>query len=309
MMVTIIGFGFVGKSVYEAVNSAKNYRDVLIHDPMKGFEQDEESILASNVIFICVPTPTVDGSQDLRIFNKVFFRLLESEYEGLIVIKSTIMPHSISQYQNSLCSIIHSPEFLNQCEPFMPQENHIVGCNEMAMAKLSRYRNLFPSIVNMEIVDLKTAAMIKYVHNIHGALKVAFFNEIFDICEMEKIDYRTMLNGLFSVNNNVGRQYTKICADGKRGFGGACFPKDTIAFEEVYDTKTVAAAIDSNKKYGREEMKACLAKEPWVFAYENKDPCVETFEINDITIEEDDCGNINKRKMWPYADMSGAATP
>jgi len=301
MKVVIIGFGFVGKSVHESIPSSSNeycMNEVLIHDPFKGFEQSDEAIIDSDVVFICVPTPTKDGSQDLSALNKVLFNLLEQDYEGLIVIKSTILPHSIAQYQNSLCAIMHSPEFLNQCEPFLPQDTHIAGCNEMAMVKLARYRNLFPSMANLEIMDLKTAAMIKYVHNVHGAMKVAFFNEIYDVCEMENIDYRTMLNGLMSVNNNVGRQYTKICADGNRGFGGACFPKDAIAFSEIYDIKTVAAAIESNKKYNRKEMRECLPKDPWIVAYENQE------------VEEDDCGNINKKtKIWPYADMSGVATP
>ena len=68
--------------------------------------------------------------------------------------------------------------------------------------------------------------LIKYFRNAFLATKVAFFNEIYDLCSATSIDYETVANGIGS-DNRIGISHTKVTAE--RGFGGHCFPKDVSA--------------------------------------------------------------------------------
>jgi nucleotide sugar dehydrogenase len=293
-MIAIVGLGVVGKSVYKSIE--KSTDEIIVVDPGKGYLGPKD-FPSHNVdmIFICVPTPTKGSRQDLSIITKIVYQLMTAAYDGLVVIKSTILPSYAGYLQKAPMRIIHSPEFLDQSRPYETQHKHIVGMNEMAVPQCAEYEALFanPEILSDQFffTDLKTAAMIKYVHNVHGALKVAFFNEIFDICGFEKVDYREMINGLTWHNDHVGKTYTSIGLDGKRGFGGFCFPKDILAMNAEYKSKMMQAAIDCNKEFNRKEMIDCMEQ----------------------LIEEDDCGNINsivleptkprKSSIWPYGDM------
>ena len=153
-----------------------------------------------------------------------------------------------------------APEFLNQFEPYAAFEKHLIGVSNIYQAEL--YRNIFNikgyGHKDIRTTDIKTAVMAKNVHNCHGAMKVAFFNEIYDVCEDEKISYREMMNCIFSMNNNVHPQYTQIGADGRRGFGGACFPKDAVAMANEYEIETLGAACQINRAWRPEEMKSVL---------------------------------------------------
>lgn len=247
MKILIMGYGFVGRAVH---NSLLNFNhDIYIQDPDKGY-------LAScdfyDAAFICVPTPTKDFEQDISIVEKCISSINRDYQAPLIVIKSTILPRHAEIF-GDWSNVIYVPEFLDQANAYAFNERHIVGTDNVDLAK--KYQMLFYNGSRREgnffITSAKTASMIKYVHNCHGALKVAFFNEVFDICQDEKIDYREMRRILLSINDNVGAKYTQIAADGERGFGGTCFPKDSQAFVHDYECQTLNAALEANKKYNR----------------------------------------------------------
>ena len=295
----IIGFGVVGKSVLKSIENKVD--KITIIDPDKGFEKPKDfPSCGTKVIFICVPTPTKHGRQDLSIISSLLFELKTSSFDGLIIIKSTILPSYAKQLEKEPLRIIHSPEFLDQSKPYEPQIRHIVGFNDLAAKRTDWYMDLFlttSSPNNFFLTSLSTAAMIKYVHNVHGALKVAFFNEIYDKCWFSGVDYREMLNGLLWANDHVGKGYTQIALDGQRGFGGACYPKDIIAFNSEYSLKTLAAAIEYNMQWNRPEMNKCL---------EPVEPIPVTIIKRDGDIfVEDDCGNICKKPStpWPYGEQ------
>jgi len=251
-MIGVIGIGFVGKSV---INSIKNSDMILTYDRYKKSGSLLRITEKASIAFICTPTPTINCVQDT---SSIIETLKEMEnFNGLIVIKSTIMPGSLKQIiDNYDLNIIHVPEFLNEHDPFKKPEFYIIGTNEIRF--VNEYLSILKDPPQHMITDPVTASFIKYVHNCYGALKVTFFNEIYDICQANNVNYRTLLNGLFSINNNIGRQYTQIAADGKRGFGGHCFPKDVVAFHSEYKNKTLGATIMKNLDYRKEEMEKVI---------------------------------------------------
>lgn len=259
MKVGIIGCGFVGRAVH---NIIVDDNEVFVHDPFKGFYGIDEILEETQACFICVPTPTINGKQDLKQLYATLNLLTDEEYKGLIIIKSTVLPSNIKMIIDSyaLLNIMVSPEFLNQFEPYYAQQKHLIGVTNIEQAKV--YRNIFNvsgyGHADVRTTDPVTAMMIKYVHNVYGSLKVTFFNEIYDVCEKEGINYREMLGGLFASTDHISETYTRIGSDGKRGFAGACFPKDSVAFNSDYHLDTVDALINKNIDYRQEEMEEVM---------------------------------------------------
>jgi UDPglucose 6-dehydrogenase len=214
-------------------------------------------------VFFCLPSPTIGGQQLTAQFDVYLERLSKKKYKGLVVIKSTVLPHNIELFKqaNPTLRIATNPEFLNQSTSFDRENKILIGVDNMEDYKTLTECYCHRDIKDFLITDAKTAMFIKYVHNCFGALKVTFFNEIFDICRTNGLDYRTVVDRLLKVNDNIGKQYTTPAADGSRGFAGACFPKDSVAFENTYLCYTLAAAIEKNKEYRNKEMSAVMAEE------------------------------------------------
>jgi len=249
----LIGYGFISKATHNGLLGL----DVKIYDPNYIVYNDKRVIFDTDVCFICVPTPTLDGKQDPRIVLDTLKWLDDGKYSGLIVIKSTLLPKTMRDalILFGKLNIMANPEFLDQATYLKPQTKQLIGVTNMYQYHI--YKQLYPNSEIM-VTDPTTAFMAKYTHNVHGALKVTFFNEIYDVCNHEGISYREMLNCVLFINDNVGAQYTRISADGQRGYGGACLIKDTIAFNNVYNLKTLDAATDKNMGYRYKEMEKCL---------------------------------------------------
>ncbi len=250
MKLGICAYGTVGMSVHNMLES----HNVVIYDPDKGYK-DFNILLDTEALFVCVPTPTRYEEQNDSILKLTMHELKEKDYKGLIIIKSTVLPTS-EIFEYPLNTMV-APEFLNQYEPFFKQDKHLIGVKDIHQAEI--YKDIFQlggyGEDEVRTTDIKTAIMTKYVHNCHGALKVSFFNEMFEVCDGLNINYREMLGGLFQINNNVGEEYTRIGPDGQRGFGGSCFSKDSVAFANRFEIETLKAAIQVNKYYREDEMR------------------------------------------------------
>jgi UDPglucose 6-dehydrogenase len=250
MKIGVVGYGFVGKATHNMLEQ----HDVLIYDPALNYNKFP---IETGAVFICVPTPTIGGKRDHSILMSTLHSLNANEYKGLVIIKSTVSPSFADEFSKYNLNIMVAPEFLNQFEPYAAFTKHLIGVTNIYQAEL--YRSIF-NIAGYGHEDLrttspKTAIMSKNIHNCFGALKVAFFNEVYDVCEDEGVAYREMLACIFGMNDNLHPQYTRVCADGKRGFGGACFPKDAVAMANEYMIETLRAACDVNYAWRPEEMK------------------------------------------------------
>jgi len=221
MKIGIAGFGFVGQAVY---NSIIDKKDVLIFD--KYMEEHKETDLSeTDIIFVCLPSLNDNEKQNITPFVEFFEKV--RGYNGIIVIKSTVLYDNIKMYNKDF-NIVFNPEFLNQIssyKDFSTQKLLILGGRiDYANIVLECFNTDFDVVVDeVEFCTQEEAIEFKYLRNIHGAYEVMFWNfvqETFnsDTRKLAQI-YSKLPNGIMS---NVG-------ADGKMGFGGACFPKDLLA--------------------------------------------------------------------------------
>ena len=230
----IIGQGFVGTAVREGL---KSIFEIQTYDKYKDSSCDSVEELCSKVkiIFVCLPTPMrKDGSCDLSIVRDTILELDKFSDDHVAVVKSTMPPGSTKSL-NQLCQnlqVVFNPEFLteaNYIDDFKNQTRIIIGGPRPASTKI---KNLYKkAFYNTPIIKTgsSTAEMVKYFLNCFLATKVSFANEMKDICDRSDIDYDKVVE--YSLyDTRIGNSHLNTPGpDGKRGFGGSCFPKDINA--------------------------------------------------------------------------------
>jgi len=220
------GVGFVGSAVMSALSHEYT---IYVSDPLINnkkvfdFESAEGAIL-------CLPTPEKeDGSCDLSYIDKV---LSECYHNIPILIKSTMSLEGFRFLRNkySLLSITFSPEFLtakNAKEDFKNQKiMYFAGDNTDFWSSI--FYKAMPHLQISTHSDIETLILAKYFRNSFLALKVAYANQMFDVCEKLNISFEELIN-IFRQDPRIGDSHTTVPGDDGRGFGGACFPKDTAA--------------------------------------------------------------------------------
>ena len=237
----IIGFGFVGQAIYA---STKYKSEVLVYDAYKEIQDNtklNDLKKECRAIFVCVGTPeNKDGSCNTEDIYNVLDNL--KNYNGIIIIKSTI-PYSKIPKASNIC---YNPEFLdaNTAEKDFRDQTYIVlGGNRDTTEKVQDIYNDFFSLYKVkkfEHCSIKEASDFKYTRNIYGALKVLFWEFIQDTTGNSRKISEMMKNLPVNEMNLVG-------LDGYRGFGGACFPKDTAAWNSEHNHKLTKFMLDYNK--------------------------------------------------------------
>lgn len=183
--------------------------------------------------FVCVPTPTTAAGQDLSAVEAVLGELAGQPCG--VVMRSTVLPGTCDRIQREHpeWDVYHWPEFLSArtawddfCHPWA----HIVGNpSPKGAAWLALMPLAFHGIVLMARAE---AEMVKYAHNLHGAMQVVFSNLLYDMAQEAGADYRRVRDALPTlgyVSEDTACAYWDVFKDGGRGYGGACFPKDVDA--------------------------------------------------------------------------------
>ena len=251
MNIGIVGFGFVGQVVYFAI---KDKQDVCVYDLNKKLDT-KESILKTDYLFICINSPTINGVQDDTGFKELFGYLRENNYTGIIIVKSTLLYNSYPKGLN----IVYSPEFLKQNDAIKDYENqHVIvigGDAHLASSVKWLYENKFnlPELEEIVITTLKEAVDLKYVHNIYHAYKSLFWNYVYEL----GMNHRKMAD-LYMKISERRNEMSNICADGSLGFGGACFPKDLVAFDNRHKHVLTNMMINYNQMLRPVEMGTVL---------------------------------------------------
>ena len=250
--IAVFGCGFVGGTVANFLLA--NGIDVVKIDP-KLFPNNDplEAILESDGIIICVPTPPgPTGSCDDRIVKEV---LSMCDYRTKILLKSTVTPDNIQNYDTN---VIYNPEFLRErsaARDFAEQPVQIFGHHKHNIEDAQWWAKLFSKCHSHKIetvfTNRRTASMIKYTHNAFLATKVAWFHELYKNLPPE-VDYDTLIAtlGLFERVGNSHMQAPN--ADGKLGYGGACFPKDVKALTKILDHSILKYVDEVNIQLGEE---------------------------------------------------------
>ena len=223
-MIGIVGLGYVGSAVYSSIRDKRNVliNDIRLENSVPLSELKEKC----STIFICVSTPpNVDGSVGNHIVNDILYQL--DDYEGLIILKSTILKELIPKKNN----LVYNPEFLNErshIEDFKNQEYIVLGGEIFNTIKAEeiykKYFDLNFDNIKFEHCSISTASDFKYIRNIYGAYKLLFWEFVHDITG----DSRKISD---MMKNIPSPEMSSVGLDGFRGYGGSCFPKDVDGFD------------------------------------------------------------------------------
>ncbi len=223
-----------------------------------------ESIKKSDLIFICVGTPTKRKSKEADL--KYVFQVVKDIKKNLnkykiIVTKSTVPVTTGDKIQKLLTTknnkklfdVISNPEFLREGEAirdFMFPDRVVVGTNSKKANNI--LKNLYSPIVKKKSryfnTSRRAAEVIKYAANAFLATKITFINEISNLCEKLNVDVTDVSLGI-GADERIGGRFLRAGP----GYGGSCFPKDTnalISTSKKFKTNLsiVKSTIFSNDK-------------------------------------------------------------
>lgn len=220
----IIGFGVVGQSLGNYFDSKGI--DFNIIDP-RFYDKDlnEINLNGYSKIFICINVlnDNIESNQDTKTLYNILSTIESKDFTGLVVIRSTLLPSNVDFIESEYkLKFVTWPEFLTEVESLNQAKYHIIGANNIMYAKVIAEMIEVP----YDICSLREAMEIKYARNALGALKVLFFHELNEAgFNVRKIE---LLLNTFENFDPQGLM-AKLCVDGKKGFGGKCFPKDVKA--------------------------------------------------------------------------------
>ena len=242
----------------ELVN--KNYKNKRLK-----FSSDlKKSIKDSDIIFICVGTPTKKGgsSADLSQIYKVAKEIsLYIDKFKIIVTKSTVPVTTGDEIEKILLkkknnknkfSVVSNPEFLREGEAirdFIFPDRIVVGSNDKKSNRLMN--NLYAPLISKGAQYIHTsrraAELIKYSSNAFLATKITFINEIANLCEKTGINVEDISIGM-GLDKRIGSRFLRAGP----GYGGSCFPKDTKAITSTADKfkinlSVIKSVIKSNE--------------------------------------------------------------
>ena len=122
----------------------------------------------------------------------------------------------------------------DMCKDFINAERTVIGGNHLWTSPVADlYKTYWPD-TRVITVASNASEMIKYTANSFLAIKVSFFNMMFDYCQRVGINYSDVLSGVCT-DSRIGSSHTQVPGpDGDRGYGGTCFPKDINAMKEMF---------------------------------------------------------------------------
>lgn len=230
----IVGAGFVGSAVDNGFK--KNVKKFLV-DPKLNTNLSDLKIFDPDFIFICVPTPMdINGNQDSSIIESVLSEINKVAIDSILIVKSTVLPNVISRLYGLYPKLVYNPEFLREKtanEDFINQSTLILGgASDLTEEVYKLYKECtLCTIKSVFKTDAISASMAKYAINSFLASKVIFFNQLKDVYDQTGASaaWNDFVN-IVSSDKRIGSSHMDVPGhDGRYGFGGACFPKDTAA--------------------------------------------------------------------------------
>ena len=282
-LVSGVCFSDLGNTVY-CVDNNKNKIDLLndgkvpIYEPgleeilKKNYKEKrlifttdlKKAVLNSDIIFICVGTPTLKNSDsaDLKYVFNVAKQLKKiiSRYK-IIVTKSTVpvctgdkIENILSNLTNkNLVDVVSNPEFLREGEAirdFIHPDRVIIGTNSKKANKIMNalYAPIVKKTSRYYNTSRRGAELIKYASNAFLATKITYINELANLCEKTGVDIKDISVGMGS-DERIGGRFLRAGP----AYGGSCFPKDTRALINTAnqfktDLSIVKSVVKSNDK-------------------------------------------------------------
>ena len=224
----------------------------------------DQNIKKADIVFIAVGTPSRrgDGHADLTYVYEAAEKIAKNlDGYTVIVNKSTVPVGTGAEVKNiikkinpdALFDVVSNPEFLregNAIEDFMRPDRVVVGIETEKAKQLMTiiYKPLYLIETPILFTDLNTAELIKYSANAFLAVKISYINQMSDLCEKVGADVHDVAKGI-GLDKRIG---SKFLHPGP-GYGGSCFPKDTIALVQTakeYDSNLsiVETIVQYNKQ-------------------------------------------------------------
>jgi len=224
----------------------------------------DQNIKKADIVFIAVGTPSRrgDGHADLTYVYEAAEKIAKNlDGYTVIVNKSTVPVGTGAEVKNiikkinpdAFFDVVSNPEFLregNAIEDFMRPDRVVVGIETEKAKQLMSiiYKPLYLIETPILFTDLNTAELIKYSANAFLAVKISYINQMSDLCEKVGADVHDVAKGI-GLDKRIG---SKFLHPGP-GYGGSCFPKDTIALVQTakeYDSNLsiVETVVQYNKQ-------------------------------------------------------------
>ena len=291
----------------------KNYKEGRLK-----FSLDlKDAINKSNIIFICVGTPSIKNSNSANL-NYIFnvTRQISKSIKSfkIIITKSTIPVTTGDKIEKMLSrklskkifSVVSNPEFLREGEAirdFIYPDRIVIGTENRKVNKIlkSLYSPLISKGAKYINTSRRAAELIKYASNSFLATKITFINEIANLCEKININVEDIAIGM-GLDNRIGSRFLRAGPP----YGGSCFPKDTKAIVSTAskfktDLTLVKKVIVSNSN----RSKLLLKKISIILSnkFKNRKICFlgVTFKAN-----TDDMRGSSCLKMIPFFSKKGA---
>ncbi len=224
----------------------------------------KKAVLNSDIIFICVGTPTNKNTNSANL-NYVFnvtrqLKKIISKYK-IIVTKSTVPVTTGDKIEKilsnlkrkNLVDVVSNPEFLREGEAirdFIYPDRVIIGTNSKRANRIlkSLYLPIIKKTNRYFNTSRRGAEMIKYASNAFLATKISFINELANLCEKTGVDVKDISLGMGS-DQRIGERFLRAGP----AYGGSCFPKDTRALINIgakfkTDLSIVKSVIQSNNR-------------------------------------------------------------
>jgi UDPglucose 6-dehydrogenase len=227
------------------------------------------AIAGAEAVFIAVGTPSRrgDGHADLTFVFAAVEELAKTLDHAVVVVTKSTVPVGTGDKIAALlaehgapegCSVASNPEFLREgaaIADFKHPDRILVGAeDERAREVLAEiYRPLFLNKAPLLFTGRRTAELTKYAANAFLAMKISFINEMADLCEAVDADIQDLARGI-GLDNRIG---PKFLHPGP-GYGGSCFPKDTLALLRAAEEAGVEQRIISTVVAVNDDRKAAM---------------------------------------------------
>lgn len=223
-----------------------------------------EAVKGADAVFIAVGTPSRrgDGHADLSYVYAAAEQIADNLQDYTVVVTKSTVPVGTNRKvfeiisrrnPNAQFDVASNPEFLREgaaIDDFKRPDRIVVGATSEKAQEVMRdlYRPLYINETPILFSNLETAEMIKYAANAFLATKITFINEISDLCEKVGANVQQVSRGI-GLDNRIGKKFLHAGP----GYGGSCFPKDTLALAKIGQDfespiRIVEAVIDINDK-------------------------------------------------------------
>ena len=277
----------------------------------------KKSIKESDIIFICVGTPTkkngtsADLSQIYNVANEISSSINKFK---IIITKSTVPVTTGDEVEKILSrknkknkfSVVSNPEFLREGEAirdFTYPDRIIIGSNDQKSNRI--LKNLYSPLISKGAQYVNTsrraAELIKYASNAFLATKITFINEIANLCEKTAINVEDISIGM-GLDKRIGSRFLRAGP----AYGGSCFPKDTKAIISTADKfKTNLSVIKSVIKSNENRSSILLNR---VYEILNKKVKNKKITFLGVTFKAntDDMRDSSSLSMIPALSKKGA---